>query len=83
MFYKDRGVLRTVSNVCDEAFWGTSNWLLAFKNFAILSHYPRKIKYRQNIPKNISFFVIEGRTSLGPLNKTLLRTEITKISKLL
>ena len=41
-FYKDRDVLKTVSNAYDGAFLEKAK-----KN----SHYPRKIKYPQNIRK--------------------------------
>ena len=67
-FYKERGVWRAVSKVCDGALRENRWWFLAVKSFTVLPHYPRKIKYLQNIfkisLKNTSFFVIEPKRLL-------------------
>ena len=48
-------------------------WFLAVKNFAVPPHYPRKIKYLQNIfkisVKKTSFFVIKGKMYLKSLQE--------------
>ena len=50
-FWFVRGVLRTVSNVFDRAFWENEGWYLAAKNSLALRHHPGKINCSQNIFK--------------------------------
>ena len=51
---------------------------LAIKSFTVLPHYPRKIKYLQNILKRTSFFRDRMKFFLGQLHKNWSRTEITR-----
>ena len=56
---------------------------LAVKNVTVPTHCHKKIKYLQNmftIPlKKTIFFVIAGKSYLGPMHKIWLRIEITRI----
>ena len=52
------------------SFWGNRGWILTVKNFTVLLHYLREVKYRGYIPKKTSFFIIEGKIHLGPLHET-------------
>ena len=65
-FYKDSGVLKTVSNVSDGAFLGKQKMVFQLLTTPmVLTHYPRKVKYLKNIMKitlkQTCFFVIEGK----------------------
>ena len=65
-FYKDSGVLKTVSNVSDGAFLGKQKMVFQLLTTPmVLTHYPRKVKYLKNILKitlkQTCFFVIEGK----------------------
>ena len=63
---KDRGILKSVSNVSDGAFLEKiEDDFLVVKNSMLLPHYPRKIKHFKNVikitPKKKSLSVIEGK----------------------
>ena len=69
-FYKDRGVLRALSYVCDETFWGKA------KKFHITLEKPNTLKVSV---KKKTFFIIERKIFVGPFHKIWLRTETTII----
>ena len=66
-----------------ELFGENEGWFIVVKNFIVLPHYPRKIKYPQNIfkisLKKKNFFVIEEKIYVGLFHTKWLRTEITRI----
>ena len=62
-------VFRALSSICDGTFLEeivNGFCKPAVENLTVVPHYPRKNKYRQNIPKNGGFFVNERKIYLGP-----------------